>query len=247
MKYELVLNDFITINKSSKQYPQRKLYRIRALRDIGSLDIKIGDLGGYVESYTNLSQNGDCWIFPKARAYENASVSDNAVLLDNSKAFENANLSGNVTVSGTSRIFGDSQLKDNVVVQGNCAIYSNAYLKGSVTISDNARIHGNVWLSGYVLIKDNVELYGCIGLSGKVCISGNASIQSPIDYLQFQVKKYSYPVVIYNDVITCAFFHGNYEDFKLELEKQDDLTCIKTAKEPDYWFNLMEKWLTRFK
>lgn len=34
----------------------RKLYRIKALVDF--YDVKSGDLGGYVESYNNLSQEG---------------------------------------------------------------------------------------------------------------------------------------------------------------------------------------------
>lgn len=34
------------------------LYRIEALRNFGS--IKAGDKGGFVQSYHNLSQEGDC-------------------------------------------------------------------------------------------------------------------------------------------------------------------------------------------
>ena len=33
------------------------LYRIRALRDIPEIDVKAGDLGGYVESENNLSHD----------------------------------------------------------------------------------------------------------------------------------------------------------------------------------------------
>jgi hypothetical protein len=36
-------------------------YRLKALKNF--LDVKRGDLGGYVEGYYNLSQSGDCWIY----------------------------------------------------------------------------------------------------------------------------------------------------------------------------------------
>lgn len=36
--------------------------QIRALKDIPCHNVKVGDLGGYVENETNLSQEGDCWI-----------------------------------------------------------------------------------------------------------------------------------------------------------------------------------------
>lgn len=36
--------------------------QIRALKDIPCHNVKVGDLGGYIENETNLSQEGDCWI-----------------------------------------------------------------------------------------------------------------------------------------------------------------------------------------
>ena len=36
-------------------------YRLKALKNF--LDVKRGDLGGYVEGYHNLSQSGDYWIY----------------------------------------------------------------------------------------------------------------------------------------------------------------------------------------
>ena len=46
-----------------------KLRRIRALRDIPRYNVKAGDLGGWVESEKNLSQEGDCWVGGNARVY----------------------------------------------------------------------------------------------------------------------------------------------------------------------------------
>lgn len=52
------------------------LYRIRALRNIhcGGLRIRAGDLGGWIETEENLSQEGNCWVYGNARVYGNAEV-----------------------------------------------------------------------------------------------------------------------------------------------------------------------------
>ena len=52
------------------------LYRIRALKDFG--DVKAGDLGGYIESERNLSQEGDCWVYDKAKVTDEAKIYGNA-------------------------------------------------------------------------------------------------------------------------------------------------------------------------
>ena len=51
------------------------LHRIRALRDVGG-EVKSGDLGGFVESESNLSYEpgDDAWIFDDAIARSNAYV-----------------------------------------------------------------------------------------------------------------------------------------------------------------------------
>ena len=54
-KYELT-NETIT-NGNTKT-----LYRIRALNSIKEFEVKIGDLGGYIEKEDNLSHNGKAWV-----------------------------------------------------------------------------------------------------------------------------------------------------------------------------------------
>lgn len=63
-KYELTSETIDVFNK--------KLYRIRALKDFGN--VKKGDLGGFVESENNLSQEGNCWVSGNAKVYDNAEV-----------------------------------------------------------------------------------------------------------------------------------------------------------------------------
>ena len=57
------------------------LHRIRAVTDLTE-DVLAGMLGGYVESYDNLEQEGRAWISEDAIACENAVVCGDAVLTD---------------------------------------------------------------------------------------------------------------------------------------------------------------------
>ena len=79
-KYELT-NE--TIN-----FENKKLFRIRALKDFGN--VKAGDLGGYVESENNLSQEDNCWIYENAKVYGNAEVSNDDIVSGNARVYDDA-------------------------------------------------------------------------------------------------------------------------------------------------------------
>ncbi len=83
MKYELT-NE--TINHSG-----RKLYRIRALKDFSN--VNKGELGGYVEKESNLSQYDNCWVSGNARVYGDAEVYGNAKVSGDAWVFGNAEVS----------------------------------------------------------------------------------------------------------------------------------------------------------
>ena len=71
-KYELT-KDTITINEN------KTLYRIKSLKDFN--DVKVGDLGGFIESEYNLSQDGNCWISDDVKVYEDAArISESAII-----------------------------------------------------------------------------------------------------------------------------------------------------------------------
>ena len=78
-KYKLIKNDFISIGGN-------KLYRIQALREFDV--IEKGTLGGYIQKESNLSHDGNCWV------YGNARVSGNALVI------------GDAYVSGDARVYG---------------------------------------------------------------------------------------------------------------------------------------------
>ena len=75
-----------------------ELHRIKAIKSFGS--VEKGELGGWIESEKNLSQDGDSWVFDNAKIYENARVFDNAKVYNNAWVRGNARVGGDATVGG---------------------------------------------------------------------------------------------------------------------------------------------------
>lgn len=94
----------------------RKLFRIRALKDIGT-NVKKGDLGGFVNNENNLSQEGDCWIFDSAKIYNSAKVF------------------GKAEVSGEAKVFGKVEVYDSAKVFGLTIVYDSAEICDSAQIT----------------------------------------------------------------------------------------------------------------
>lgn len=122
-KYEILENIFIQPEDGVK------LYRIRALRDIGM--VKKGQLGGFIEKEYNLSQDGESWVGGNAWVSMNARVSDNAI------------------VSGDAIVFGRAKILNDAIVTDNAKVYDNT------RVIDNAKVYGNVKIGGNSLIEDN--------------------------------------------------------------------------------------------
>jgi hypothetical protein len=61
------------------------LHRIKALKDFvcQGFQVNKGDLGGWVESESNLAQEGNCWVFGNALVSGDALVSGNALVFGN--------------------------------------------------------------------------------------------------------------------------------------------------------------------
>ena len=106
------------------------LHRIKALKDFGN--VKTGELGGYIESGSNLSQEGNCWVYSDALVFGNAEVYGNAWVF------------GNAEVYGTAEVYGKAK------VYGNAEVYGNAKVYGNAEVFDNAEVYGN---ADYITIK----------------------------------------------------------------------------------------------
>ena len=200
-KYTIIENETLV-------YDCRILYRIQALKDFAN--VKAGDKGGWVESYHNLSQEGDCWIYGNAKVYDyaevlgdarisdEASVYNYACVCENTQVYGNACVFGNVKVYGhalisdyanvysCATIYGYANVYDNASVYGHAAIYGGAHIYGHAEIYCNAEIFGRASVFDNTKIYDNAKVYGVTNIYGRACISGDAIIGNETDYCVFK-------------------------------------------------------------
>jgi len=115
MKYELTATSLHNSRHNG-------LFQIKALKDFGH--IKKGQLGGFVQSEHNLSQEGNCWIYPNASASDKSRVLDNAILRDfaslkdHARIYNRAVMLDNAKLEGFTSLAGDVIMKDNSFMEG---------------------------------------------------------------------------------------------------------------------------------
>lgn len=170
-KFELVEDDTLLVHNCYGE--MINLYRIRALKDIScpikirnesgtlaSYTVKEGELGGYVEKEENLSHEGGCWVFDKARVYDDSRIEDNASILDlirvtNSVIGGYTKIINNSVISG-SQIVGD----ERIVILGRSQI-SDSTLKGKIYLDSanvtEAEVLNNLHLSGFYHVSFNTK------------------------------------------------------------------------------------------
>lgn len=57
---------------TNEKHPKFNIYRIQALKDFE--DVSAGQVGGFIENESNLSQDGNCWVYDNASAFGSAYV-----------------------------------------------------------------------------------------------------------------------------------------------------------------------------
>lgn len=92
------------------------LHQIKALRSFGG--VRKGELGGWIESFLNLSHSDTAWVYNNAKVYEDALVCDKA------------------------KVYGNAMVLGNAWVCDNAVVYDNAHVYGYVVVCDNATIYG---------------------------------------------------------------------------------------------------------
>lgn len=139
---------------SHPQYPW--LHRIQALKTINER-VGAGELGGFVQSEQNLSQEGECWIYDDAICCGEAVVKQDAELHDGAAAAGFSIITGDACMYDRAWAKGNcwiqnGEVKDDAVVAGEAVIKKEG--KGSPLIAGNSRIYGTV--CGRYLIRDTI-------------------------------------------------------------------------------------------
>lgn len=210
-KYELT--------EETMKFQSVTLHRIRALKSFGG--VRAGELGGWIEGYRNLDQDGECWVYGNARVYDNALVYGNAQICDIAWVYENARVFGdaqvleNAQVYGNAMVYKDAQIFENAKVFGNAQVFGNesttydAIAYGNSCVCGNAKVFGNAMVCGYALVSgdawiyEDAQVFGKARIRGNARICGNAQIEKETDYLTIG------PIGIRNEFITFMREEGN--------------------------------------
>lgn len=160
------------------------LYRIEALRNFGS--IKAGDKGGFVQSYHNLSQEGDCWLHGEAKVFGNAKVYENAQVFGRAEVCGYASVKGDAFVFGIAKVYGSAFVKGNAFVFGRAEVYDRAKVYGKAQVFGDAKVYGNAFVHGDAEVYDKAEVFGVASVYGNAFVKGDAIIKTGRDYIVFK-------------------------------------------------------------
>ena len=217
---------------------ERGLHRIMALRDIPRYGvIKAGDLGGFVGSEKNLSQDGDAWIADDAEVLGNARISENALVYDNALVSGNAHVFGNAQVFGDVYISGNAEVYDNACVFGHACVYDNALVSGNAHVFDNVYISGNAEVYDNALVSGNAHVFGNACAGGYAEIFGDAKVSSDKDYIVFKnwwsSKRY-FTWTRSNNMWKVGCFYGTGEELIAKAEKDSELSGREYRRVVEY-------------
>ena len=91
-----------SLTKTTKEWCGITLFEIKAEMSFGN--VEKGELGGYIEKESNLSQENDAWVSGDAEVF------DNAMVYGDAEVYGNAEVYGDARVSGNARVYGELKL-----------------------------------------------------------------------------------------------------------------------------------------
>ena len=147
MKYEILRDDVREVGVL-----KTKVYRIK--------NIATGELGGYVESESNLSQEGSCWVYGNAVVYGEAKVYGDAIVRDDARVCDRAEVYGHAEISGLAIVCGRAEVYD-AKVRDRSVVYNRAVVNGGSDISGDSQVSEGT-ITGSRLVRCSVAIYGLL-------------------------------------------------------------------------------------
>ena len=162
------------------------LHRIKALKDFA--DVNEGDLGGFVESEDNLSQDGNCWIYDEAKVFDNAYIFGNSMVCEDAIIAEFAQVYGNAGIGGYAKVYGHAEIFDNAQVSDDAKVYGHAQIYGNAIVYNNATVCGDVYVNDSVKVYGHAKVSDNGDLDGGLNISGDSEVRKTSDYMAFKLN-----------------------------------------------------------
>lgn len=152
----------------------RVLHQIVALKDFGM--VSKGELGGWIETYNNLDQEGKAWVANNACVYASARVAQNAFIGDSARVAGKALVTENAYVIDNAHIYGDAYVYGNAAIRGNAHIYGFTSILGLADVYDNVYVYGHACVSENATVCDNARIYDYGRVGSNAFVGGNAVV-----------------------------------------------------------------------
>ena len=137
------------------------LHRIKAEKDIydskGTLIIKKGQLGGYIENEENLSQEGNCWVGGKAKVYAGGKVIENALVSGLARVYDKGVAKGDSLVVGEASVSDNAEISNFACVDGKSVVRMHSEIKGHSYVNGKNDIMGST-IEGGSIVKGPVRI-----------------------------------------------------------------------------------------
>lgn len=141
-----------------------------------------GEVGGWIESEKNLSQEGSCWVSSDAMVCGDAVVKDDAivsgyaVVSDYATVCEDAFVVGFATIGGRAVISGNAKIQDRASVSGEAKVCDRSIIKHEAFIEDCAIVQGDSVIGGEVRLTERVVVTGAKIVADSCNFGGNSII-----------------------------------------------------------------------
>lgn len=167
------MKDYYEFTGETLNWDGHILHRIRYLYD--------GKLGGWIESYRNLS--GGAYVDDEAKVYGDAKVCSWAHIKGNAQVYDSAEISHCAKVDGNAKVYNNAKVYDGAQVCGNAQVYGHATVHGSQNccIRQNAKIYGNAEIEESE-VNDNAQIYDearvyCAYIYNNAKVYGDARVE----------------------------------------------------------------------
>lgn len=195
------------------EYEGRTLYRIKALKSFAS--VREGDRGGYVQCLSNLSQEGDSWVFDEAKVYDSALISQNAIISNKAEVYGDALVSGNARVRDQAKVSGPLIITDSADICSNAYVSGRLYLSGDILIGKDAELaqEGDfISISNFAPNNTNISAYR--DKTGDILIRKGVSTYHLSDIIpeNYAHAKFTRETLVWNALINFLITYFNREE-----------------------------------
>ena len=157
------------ISTKMKRFEGQNVFQIVALTNFGN--VKKGEKGGWIAKESNLSQEGDCWVYPNGIVAQDAVVRDDAIVY-NGFISESAIVDKDAVIGwryaserDMPRVAGNAHITDFGKVR------NHAYVGGFAVVKDAANI------SDYAIVRDHASIEDDASVFHNAIVFGNAIIE----------------------------------------------------------------------